>query len=46
MCVSGARQRLAKHVPKRYTVNKNKHPLLDNGFIYHRTKHVSGTKHT
>jgi hypothetical protein len=30
-----ARQRLAKHVPERYAVSKNRHPLLDSGFNYH-----------
>jgi hypothetical protein len=45
-CISSTRQRLAKHVPKRYPVNKYKRPLLDNGFGYHGTKHVSGTMHT
>jgi hypothetical protein len=29
-----ARQRLAKHVPERYTVNKHRRPLLDNGIVY------------
>jgi hypothetical protein len=37
------RQRLAKHVPKSYAVNKNRHPLLDNGFwlprYYKRFRH-------
>jgi hypothetical protein len=36
-----ARQRLAKHVPERYAVNKNRRPLLDNGFRYHGTARVS-----
>jgi hypothetical protein len=45
-CISSARQRLAKHVPEHYAVNKNKCSLLDSGFIYHGTKHVSGTTHT
>jgi hypothetical protein len=45
-CISSARQRLAKHVSERYAVNKNRRPLLDNGFSYHGTKHVSGTTHT
>jgi hypothetical protein len=31
------RQRLAKHVPEHYAVNKNKRPLLDSGFSYHGT---------
>jgi hypothetical protein len=30
-----ARQRLAKHVPESYAVNKNRSQLLDNGFGYH-----------
>jgi hypothetical protein len=42
-CISSARQRLAKHVPEPYAANKNRRPLLDNGFSYHGTKHVSGT---
>jgi hypothetical protein len=45
-CISNARQRLAKHVPERYAVNKNRHSLLVNGFSYRGTKHVSGTMHT
>jgi hypothetical protein len=42
-CISSARQRLGKHVPERYAVNKNRRLLLDNGFSYHGTKDVSGT---
>jgi hypothetical protein len=30
-----ARQRLAKHVLERYAVNKNRRPLLRNGFVEH-----------
>jgi hypothetical protein len=45
-CISSARQRLVKHVPESYAVNKNRRLLLDNGFSYHGTKHVSGTTHT
>jgi hypothetical protein len=30
-----ARQRLAKHVPERYGLNKNRRPLPENGFSYH-----------
>jgi hypothetical protein len=44
-CISSARQPLAKHFPERYAVNKNKPILLDNGFSYHGTKQVSGTRH-
>jgi hypothetical protein len=40
------RQRLRKHVHERYAVNKNRRPLLDNGFGYHGTKHVSDTTDT
>jgi hypothetical protein len=36
-----ARQRLAKHVPQRYAVNKNRCPLLDNAFGYHGIASVS-----
>jgi hypothetical protein len=36
-----ARQRLAKHVPECYAVNKNRRPLLDNGFGYHSLTSVS-----
>jgi hypothetical protein len=43
--IYSARQPLARHVPKRYAVNKNRRPLLDNGFGYHGTKYVSGTTH-
>jgi hypothetical protein len=43
---SSATQRLAKHVPERYAVVKNRRSSLDNGFSYHGTKHVSGTTHT
>jgi hypothetical protein len=32
MHMTVTRQRLAKHVPERYAVNKNRRPLLDNGF--------------
>jgi hypothetical protein len=45
-CISSARQRLAKHIPERYAVNKNKLPLLDNGFSYRGTKYVSDIAHT
>jgi hypothetical protein len=41
-----ARQRLAKHFPERYAVNKNRRPLLDNGFDYHGNRHVPMTKRT
>jgi hypothetical protein len=35
-----ARQRLAKYVPERYAVNKNRRLLLDNRFGYHGIIHV------
>jgi hypothetical protein len=38
-----ARQWLAKHVAERYAVNKNRHPLLDNGFGYYGITRVSDT---
>jgi hypothetical protein len=38
-----ARQRLAKHVPEPYAGNKNRRPLLDNGFGYHGIRHVPVT---
>jgi hypothetical protein len=38
-----ARQRLGKHVPKRY---KNKHPLLHDRSGYHRGKYVLLTSRT
>lgn len=41
-----ARQRLAKHVPKRYAVNENRRPLLDNGFGSHEIAGVCGTTQT
>jgi hypothetical protein len=41
-----ARQRLAKHIPKYYAVNKNRRPLLDNGFGYHGITGVSSTTQT
>jgi hypothetical protein len=41
-----ARQRLAKHLPERYTVNKNRRPLLDNGFGYHGIRGVPVTTRT
>jgi hypothetical protein len=44
--ISSARQRLAKPVPQRYAVNKDRRSLLHNGFSYHGTKHVSDTTHT
>jgi hypothetical protein len=37
-------QRLAKHVPERYAVNKDRRPLLDNGFGYHGITSVSDTE--
>jgi hypothetical protein len=36
-----ARQRLAKHFPERYAVNKNRRPVLGNGFGYHGITSVS-----
>jgi hypothetical protein len=41
-----ARQQLAKHVPKRYALNKNRCPLLGNGFDYHGSRHVPVTTPT
>jgi hypothetical protein len=41
-----ARQWLAKHIPDRYAVNKNRRPLLDNGFGYHGIRHVPVTTFT
>jgi hypothetical protein len=43
MTIAG--QRLAKHVPERCAVNKNRHPLLDNGFrnIYFRDNALLST---
>jgi hypothetical protein len=38
-----ARQLLAEHVPERYALNKNRRPLLDNGFDYHGITIVSDT---
>jgi hypothetical protein len=35
-----AKQRLPKHVPERYAVNKNRRSLQDNGFGYHGIRHV------
>jgi hypothetical protein len=34
-----ATQRLSKCVPERYAVNKNRRPLVDNGFCYQRIRH-------
>jgi hypothetical protein len=45
-CISSTRQRLVKHVPEGYAVNKHEWPLLAHGFCYHGTEHVSGTTHT
>jgi hypothetical protein len=42
-CISSARQRLAKHVPERYAITKNRRSLLDNAFSYHRTNYGFGT---
>jgi hypothetical protein len=39
-----ARQRLAKHFPERYSVNKNRRPLLGNVFGYHGIIHVLLTR--
>jgi hypothetical protein len=41
-----ARQRLSKHVPERYTVNKHRRPLLDSGFDYHGIASVSEATNT
>jgi anti-sigma factor RsiW len=41
-----ARQRLAKHVPKRYAVNKNIRPLLENGCSYHGSRQGSASTRT
>jgi hypothetical protein len=41
-----ARQLLAEHIPKRYAVNENSCPLLDNGYIYRSIICVSGTMQT
>jgi hypothetical protein len=41
-----ARQRLAKHIPELYAVNKDRRPLLDNGFGYHGITSVSDTMDT
>jgi hypothetical protein len=38
-----ARERLAKHVPVCYAVNKSRRPLLDNGFSYHGIRHIPVT---
>jgi hypothetical protein len=38
--VTTARERVAKHALERYTVIKNRRPLLDNGFDYHGIRHV------
>jgi hypothetical protein len=38
-----ARQQLAKHLPERCAVNKNRLPLLDNGFGYNGSGHVPVT---
>jgi hypothetical protein len=38
-----ARQRLTKHISELYAVNKNRHPLLDNGFGHHGITSVSVT---
>jgi hypothetical protein len=40
-----ARQRLAKYVPDRYAVNKNRRPLLDNGFGEHAFPRQRFVKH-
>jgi hypothetical protein len=40
------RQRLANHVPERYAVNKNRSPLLVNGYGYHGSGHVPVTTRT
>jgi hypothetical protein len=40
------RQRLSKHIPDRYAVNKTRRPLLENEFGYHGIRHVSVTMHT
>jgi hypothetical protein len=34
-CISSARQRLAKHVSKCYSFNKDRRPVLANGFAKH-----------
>jgi hypothetical protein len=44
--ISSVRQWLAKHVPEGYAVNSDRRLLLNNGFDYQGTKHVSGTTHT
>jgi hypothetical protein len=46
ICISSARQRLAKHVSERYAVNKNRRSLLDKGFNYNGTKQVFGIMYT
>jgi hypothetical protein len=38
-----ARLLLAKHVPRRYAVNKNRRPLLHNRFGYHGIRGVPVT---
>lgn len=41
-----ARQRLAKRIPERYAVDKNRRPLLDIGFGYNAVTSVSDTTYT
>jgi hypothetical protein len=41
-----ARQRFGKHIPEFTLLTIERRPLLDNGFGYHGTKHVSEIKDT